>query len=225
MRQSRPNRVRQRLLHATGPPASAPQVRGAILPSHAADIVIAEYNYAAHCALQAQEDRGRVSSYFLVSGGAAVAAVLGVQSQEVLPTFAGGFATILAVLFLVGFLTLLQLVRLRQFWYDSARAMNRIKEHYQEFYGRTDLARAFVWTNVTLPPPGELWSIAFLLALSVIVVDASLAAGAVIFWGYGTFGDDLLYRNWAIGVGVALAAAQIVLYRLLLRRRLPKAGE
>lgn len=223
MQQSRPHRLHQRLLEQRGLPSATPASEdSATLPLNATDILIAEYDYAAKCAFQAHEDRARVSSYYLVSAGTAVAAILGGQSEEVMPTLTTGFAAIFVVLFGIGFLTLLQLIRLRQAWYDSALAMNRIKEYYQKSYPQAELSRAFAWTSATLPPPGKLWSIAFLLAFSVILIDACAAAGAIIFWGYSTFGDDLLYRNWAIGVALALVVLQIILYRLLLRKKSSK---
>jgi len=186
------------------------------LPFNASEILIAEYQYAAQSAFQAHEDRARVSSYYLVSAGTAVAAILGVQREDVMPSLSIGFAAIFAVLFFVGILTLLQMIRLRQAWYESAHAMNRLKEYFVNIYREAEIARAFAWTRQTLPPRSKTWSVAFLLALSVMLIDACAAGGSIIFYGYGTYGDDVLYRNWAIAVAVFLLIAQIIIYRHLL---------
>lgn len=220
MDQPRKNRVRKRLAEQSRLAASPTASQDAdALPLNAAEILIAEYQYAAHCAFQAHEDRARVSSYYLVSAGTAVAAILGVQQEEVLPSITTGFAAIFAVLFFVGILTLLQMIRLREAWYESAAAMNLIKEYYVKAYCDVDLVKAFAWTNKTLPMRAKAWSVAFLLALSVMLIDSCAVGGSIIFYGYGTTGDDLLFRNWAITVACALLVAQIILYRVLLHEK------
>ena len=219
MRPSRTNRRRERYRRAReGSSSGNTPESSERLPLNATELLIAEYDYAAQCAFQAHEDRARVSSYYLVSAGTAVAAILGVQREDVMPSMRIGFAAIFALLFVVGLLTLLQMIRLRQAWFDSARAMNRIKEYYQNLYREANLSSALAWTTSSLPPPNKFWSVAFLLALSVMIIDAAAAAGSIIFYGYGT-GYKVFYRGWAIAVGMFLLAAQIVVYRLLLRRK------
>jgi hypothetical protein len=207
--------AQQRRLAAANAPADGVDP----LPLPASEMLVAEYDYAAQCAFQAHEDRARVSSYYLVSAGTAVAAILGVQREDVMPSLTMGFAAIFAILFIIGVLTLLQMIRLRQAWYDSAGAMNQIKNFYQQRFPDAELARAFAWTSSTLPVRGKFWSVAFLLAFSVILIDACAAGGSIIFYGYGVYGDDVVFRNVAIGVGVALLIAQIIIYRLLLRKK------
>lgn len=220
MQPSRTNRVRQRLAEQNRQDSSGKgRQPKESLPLNAAEILIAEYQYAAQCAFQAHEDRARVSSYYLVSAGTAVAAILGVQRDDVMPSLSTGFATIFAVLFVIGLLTLLQMVRLRQAWYESAEAMNRIKEHFAKLYQEADITSALAWRRDTLPVRAKAWSVAFLLALSVMLIDACAVGGSIIFYGYSTFGDDLLYRNWAIATAAALVIVQIIGYRYLLREK------
>jgi len=44
-----------------------------------------------------------------------------------------GFAVVFGALAFIGFLTVLQLARLRSAWRSSAQAMNRIKDYYLYF--------------------------------------------------------------------------------------------
>ncbi|MBK9601457.1 MAG: hypothetical protein IPO36_06360 [Anaerolineales bacterium] len=94
------------------------------------DILIAEYNYIAETAAQSNEDRARVSSFYLVAVGSLVAALL--STQFVSNILDKGLINILfSILFLLltllGTTTILQLTRLRVAWFESLIAMDRIK--------------------------------------------------------------------------------------------------
>ena len=45
------------------------------------EILVAEFEYIAKTAFQANEDRARVSNYYLMTAGAAVAAILGAKIE------------------------------------------------------------------------------------------------------------------------------------------------
>jgi hypothetical protein len=214
-----PNRVKQRLAEQRRVSSPAKPGRPNPLPLNVSEMLIAEFEYASQSAFQAHEDRARVSSYYLVSAGTAVAAILGVQRQDVLPNLSTGFALIFAVLSVVGVLTLLQMIRLRQAWYDSAHAMNCIKEYFTKLHNDPALSKAFAWQRTSLPRRGKAWSVAFLLALTVMLIDACAAGGSIVFFGYSPRGVDVPYRNWAIAVAVFVLGAQIVTYKLLLNEK------
>ena len=79
----------------------------------AKDILTAEYEYIAQTAFQANEDRARVTTFYIVSVGSLVGALLNTTdetSQITLWAFSGLFL----FLSLFGLLTLLQLIRLRR---------------------------------------------------------------------------------------------------------------
>ncbi len=178
-------------------------------------ILIAEYQYIAQSAFQANEDRARVSSYYFVSTAAAVAAIIGVKIEGV--ASAGvyfGFFMVFAVLGIIGLLTLLQLARFRSSWTESMRAMDRIKEHYQRHCPDMQLEQAFAWTKTTIPPVSKHWSVAFLLSLSVMLVDALAMGTAVAYLGLalGASASDSAWLPPAIVIGLAFAVAQYFLY-------------
>src|SRR5512141_1827517 len=76
----------------------------------------AELDYITQTAFQANEDRARVSSFYLVAVGSLVAALFGTQfvDQNLDPRLiAGAFCSLFFVLTALGTLTTLQLARLR----------------------------------------------------------------------------------------------------------------
>src|SRR5215510_12211246 len=94
------------------------------------ELLAAEYNYIAQTANQANEDRARVSSFYLVAVGSLLAGLFGTQlidaghfTVEVKLMFSGLFI----ILTLLGASTVMQLARLRAAWYESMLAMNQIK--------------------------------------------------------------------------------------------------
>ena len=54
------------------------------------EILVAEFEYIAATAFQANEDRARVSNYYLMSAGAAVAAILGARIEGEMQPVATG---------------------------------------------------------------------------------------------------------------------------------------
>lgn len=177
------------------------------------EILVAEFNYITTTAFQSNEDRARVSSYYLMTAGAAVAAILGAKIEgEMQPVGYWGFAVVFGALAIVGLLTVLQLARLRSAWRSSAQAMNQIKDYYVERCPDAQLEKAFAWTTETLPPGEKRNSVAFMLALSVILVDAGAAVAGAAFMGVA--------MNWTLSqiwpllvlVGVVFIGIQFKLY-------------
>ncbi|GAP15831.1 hypothetical protein LARV_03624 [Longilinea arvoryzae] len=144
-------------------------------------ILTAEYDYIVQTAMQANEDRARVSNYYLAAAGAAVAAIIGAGFDS--PTPPGvtiGFSLLFAGLGVIGILTLLQLARLRRAWRESVVAMNQLKDYYIAHCREIQLEKAFAWRGSTIPPAAKRNSLAYLLALSVILIaSASLSAAYV----------------------------------------------
>lgn len=178
------------------------------------EILIAEFNYIASTAFQANEDRARVSNYYLMAAGAAVAAILGTKIEGAMPTaIYWGFAVVFGALAIIGLLTVLQLARLRSAWMASTRAMNEIKDYYMEHCPDAQLEEAFTWTNKSLPSPSKRGSVAFLLALSVVLVDAGAAMSSVAFLGVGV--NQALLILWlllGLLVGLVFIGIQLKLY-------------
>lgn len=164
------------------------------------DLLKAEYDYIASTAFQANEDRARGASFYFVSVGSLVAAILGTQlSQDNLQGVALPLFILFAVMTGLGALTLAQLARLRAAWHESVEAMNVLKDFYLEHY--PEFAPAFKWRMKSVPPTDKPYSIANLTAVEVTLLGGLTASAAVYFLLLG-----LGMVNWLGLLGVAVSA-------------------
>jgi hypothetical protein len=145
-------------------------------------VLIAEFNYIAQTAFQANEDRSRVSNFYFVTTGAAIGAIFSarLETGEIAFVYAG-FAALFLILTLVGLFTLLQLVRLRIAWEDSARAMNVIKDYYCKHARQLNLNPAFFWRTHSVPKGRNWKTVAFLIALSILAISWGTVAATVVY--------------------------------------------
>jgi len=187
------------------------------------DMLQSEFDYIAQTAFQANEDRARVTTFYLVNLGGFVAALYSTQLTAAAPVGSPPvlgvnalFAGLFFVLSLTGLLTLLQLVRLRQAWYESITAMNQIKEYYRERFPGLGLGGAMRWNKASVPALHKRWSISYLLMLQVAVMGSASLGAAVVYLGL------LFQRSWwpvGLAAGVLFLAGQMALYWRLLRNR------
>ncbi len=171
-------------------------------------IITAEYSYVAQTAFQANEDRARAWQYFFVTFATLIAALLstqieGIDRRQLYLTF----VVIFALLAGLGLITILQLVRLRQAWLESVRAMNKIKERLMA--DDPALAAYFRWTAATVPSPFKLRSFGFLQAVSVALLSG-LATGAAI--AFGALAGGLAAIPWLLSVLLGGGAAALLLW-------------
>jgi hypothetical protein len=144
------------------------------------ELLKAEYDYIANTAFQANEDRARVSSFYIISVGSVVAAILGMQfAQDSLERVALAFCLLFLVMTGMGALTMAQLARLRAAWHESAQAMNQMKDFYLRYH--PELEPAFKWRERTIPPTDKPYSIANLVAVEVALLSSLTSAAAVYF--------------------------------------------
>jgi Na+/melibiose symporter-like transporter len=144
------------------------------------EILKAEYNYIATTVFQANEDRSRVASFYFVTVGSLVAAILSaIFSTSDLKSVSFAFLALFVVLTVLGALTLAQLARLRAAWHESVEAMNQIKDYYIE--NNKEIEPAFKWRLRTLPPTDKKFSIANLMAVEVTLLGAITSTAAMYF--------------------------------------------
>ena len=159
------------------------------------DILAAEYDYIANTVFKANEDRSRVASFYFVSVGSIVAAILGTQfAADKLKSVSLAFAILFLFLTILGSLTLAQLARLRAAWHESVQAMNQLKDFYIKAH--PEIKSAFKWRGTTIPPTDKPFSIANLIAVEVTLLGAITTAVAVYFILF-TFGDIMLW-GWGL---------------------------
>ena len=181
------------------------------------DLLQNEFNYIAQTAFQANEDRARVTTFYLVNLGGFAAALYSSQgANSTRPELYALFGGLFLILSLTGLLTLLQLIRLRQAWFESIAAMNQIKDYYRVRFPALMLEQALRWGQSNPPALHKPWSISYFLALQVAVMGGA-SLGACVYY----FGLLAQYSLWlgALLAGGAYVAGQMVLYWRLLREK------
>jgi hypothetical protein len=169
------------------PPAAPEEDVGGGRPLYARDILEWEFEYARITASEAMRDRHTMINFYLLTVGVMLTGVLAVMGREMdLPSIVG--TVLLWLLCGIGWLYFLKIIRFRQSWHDSARAMNRIKEfcieHTRDF-DPTTLGKAFRWRRKTLPHPDKPWTVFFYSAMLIALLDslAFVAGGGLLALG------------------------------------------
>jgi hypothetical protein len=185
------------------------------------DLFAAEYAYIADTVFQANEDRSRIASFYFISVGSIVAAILGTQfAEDNLKSVALAFSVLFIFLTILGTLTIAQLARLRAAWYESVQAMNQLKEFY--IAAHPGIAPAFKWRGNTIPPTDKPFSIANLIAIEVALLGAVTTAVAVYFLilalsvTFPSWGWMPIVVSFFLGSGL-----QLWCYKRLLNRKKP----
>ncbi|HNE02869.1 MAG TPA: hypothetical protein PLT08_00010 [Anaerolineales bacterium] len=178
------------------------------------EILNTEYQYIAQNVFQSNEDRSRVTSFYFVSVGSFVAAILGTRFEPDQSTISLAFFFLFTILTFMGALTIAQLARLRAAWHEAVEAMNQIKDYYIKHM--PELEPAFKWRKRQIPPTNKPYSIANLMAVEVALLSA-LTTGAGIYFLMTYIGIS----NWVTWSAVIVSVifgyiAQWTWYRYLL---------
>jgi len=181
---------------------------------HAEEILKLEFEYARETAYQAQNDRTVIVNLYLILVGGVGSLLLAASSLGTGPLAipSRSLSLLFAVLGVLGVLTLFKLIRLRQAWYESVRAMNTIKAYYQHLF--PDLDAAFLWKTKSIPSPGKAWTITFILSAMVILLSSISVAIAMHFTELRSGDTEVLLD--AI-IFAAAFVAQILFYFFQLR--------
>ena len=189
------------------------------------EFLAAEFDYIANSAFQANEDRSKAASFFLVSVGSLVAAIFGAQllngTAEQLVIAYRSLAGLFFVLTLLGGLTVAQLARLRLAWLEAARAMNQMKDFVAAHHQGLNLQQAFRWRSETLPSKFKANSISFYSAMEVTLLSA-LTFGAFVY--FSMMSAERMDWIWLISIGSGMVAFLFLffLYKgLLAQKRKP----
>ena len=184
------------------------------------ELLAAEFDYIAQTAIQANEDRARVSSFYLIAVGSLVAALFGTQyvdpqlfsTRDVNLMFSGLFV----LLTLLGGSTVMQLARLRAAWYESALAMNQLKDFMMS--QNTTLVQAFRWKTSTLPSKYKRDSVSYYQAVEVAMISGLMFGAAIFFLLRAFFFSNNVF-HWILSalIGAVTIYLQLVLYRRALK--------
>jgi len=181
------------------------------------ELLAAEYDYIAQTATQANEDRARVSSFYLIAVGSLVAALFGTQlfdTDKFTTTVKIMFGGLFVLLTLLGTSTIMQLARLRAAWHESMLAMNQIKAFAMQ--QNPELKNAFRWKAETLPAKYKVGSVSYYQAFEVALIGGLMFAAATFFLQQAFFAISLL--NWIVSTvfGMLIIYIQIKLYKRVL---------
>lgn len=181
------------------------------------ELLAAEFNYIAQTAMQAFEDRARVSSFYLIAVGSLVAALFGTQlfdpekfTQAVKLMFSGLFL----LLTFLGASTVVQLARLRSAWHESMMAMNQIKDFAMK--QSPELSEAFRWKTSTLPPKFKSGNVSYYQALEVASIGGLMFGAATFFLQQAFFHVSILTWLICILMGVVAVFVQMRFYKRML---------
>jgi len=188
------------------------------------DIITAEFNYIAQTAFQSNEDRARVSTFYLSSAASLIAAIatsqlLGDSSQPSSANqqaVAWAFAFLFGTLSFSGLLTILKLARLRLAWLKSARAMNHLKQFCVEANGAVAVEQLFLWNSDSLPKAASPTSLSSLLALQVVAMTGLMTGTCVYHIGI-IRGEVWLYQ--AIVSGMLALMFLVAVYAVMVSER------
>lgn len=182
------------------------------------ELLAAEFNYIAQTAIQSNEDRARVSSFYLIAVGSLVAAMFGAQyidtallSMDPNLIFSGLFA----LLTLLGTSTIMQLARLRAAWHESALAMDQIKDYMLSHNETLDVA--IRWKTNTLPPKYKKDSISYYQAMEVALISGLMSGATILFLQRSFLAIGVLHWILAIVIGCATIFVQRFIYRWALK--------
>ena len=185
-----------------------------------------EFEYARTTASEAMNERHTIMNFYLLAVAVVTSGIVAVLGRETtLPTSAG--AVLLWALCGIGWFYFLMIVRLRQAWHDSARAMNQIKDFYinhAQHFTPDELGTAFYWKTNTLPRPGKSWTVYFYSATLIGFLNSVAFAlgGALIELDISESVSPLSAALLAI-LSIVFFAFHVGLYYALLRESPPAA--
>ena len=213
------------------PGPASPPAPEAPLPStppsrhlDAKDVLGWEFDYAKTTATQAMQDRHTMINFYLLAVGVVASAVVAVLGKDFsLPASSGTW--LLWLLCGIGWLYFLKLVRLRQAWHDSLRAMNQIKEFYIQHtdkFGPEVLRTAFRWQSHTLPGPDQPWTVFFYSGMLIALLDSvAYVAGGALLCLDCTLSQPGLLVLWLGLAGLLFFAFHVWLYFAFLKLKAP----
>jgi hypothetical protein len=184
------------------------------IPIEFDELLAAEFDYIAQTATQANEDRARVSSFYLIAVGSLVAALFSTQFFDpnfFTPTVSLMFGGLFVLLTLLGTSTIMQLARLRAAWYESMLAMNQLKDYMVS--ENQSLAKAFRWKTSTLPSKYKTNSVSYFQAVEVSLISGLMMGAAVFFFQEVSPPVELL--GWIISavIGTLTIFIQLMIYK------------
>lgn len=177
-----------------------------------------EFNYIKEIAMQSTRDRYTFVQFYTGLSSAIATIFLGLLTLNN-GVFTLEMRLILTLIsfsmFFMGIIFLLMLIRIRQAWHESIKAINQIKEYYINST-KNNLAAAFAWSNSNLPRKEKRWNIHFYLVMLISVLN-SIFFGAGLALGIQDMAIPSLMLLLASSF-LVLVLLQIAFYEYALKR-------
>jgi hypothetical protein len=109
----------------------------------------------------------------------------------------------------------MQLARLRSAWYESALAMNQLKDYMMR--QNQTLTQAFRWTTSTLPSKHKKDSISYYQAIEVGLISGLMFGAAIFFLLQATLSLGSFSLIPSAVLGIASVFVQLYIYRRVLK--------
>jgi hypothetical protein len=188
------------------------------------EILIAEFEYLANAAQQANEDRAKVIQYYFISLGSLAGSVVSLREvpPAYLPWAYGGIAIIFLVLTAFGFITVRQLIGLRLAWLEYSLSMDKIKEYYIDSFPKAGLSAVIRLRANKLPLAYQPGSISHLLARATFTLSALSLVIAAAFLQLAVY--DCLQLGTVTIAGLVLAVLLFVGQQIYYRTKLEKSN-
>jgi ADP-ribose pyrophosphatase len=145
------------------------------------EILLREFDYVKETAAQAMNDRHTMVNYFLLSAGVLLAGLGLMVSEEGGARFYYRYEALIALSITfnaVGWVYFMQVVRLRQAWCESARAMSHIKQFFVSHSGYPSVAidDVFRWEVKSIPKAAKKMTVFYFSVLLISILSASAIA-------------------------------------------------
>jgi len=143
-----------------------------------AQILLQEFDYVKETAGQAMNDRLTLVNYFLLSAGVVMAGFGLMISEEGGAKFAYRYEVVITLSLIfnsVGWVYFMQIVRLRQAWCESARAMNHLKMLFAKHcnFSLAASSAGFRWKIQSIPRAEKKMTVFYLSALLISILSAA----------------------------------------------------
>jgi hypothetical protein len=160
-----------------------PDVKKEYGSSESLEILKLEFDYAKSTSIQAQQDRLTLVNFYIGLFTLVVSVTIGIF-ENISDTYSKGISITFFILSVIGYLFVLQMVRLRQAWIDSAKVMNRIKDYFTD--RDENLLEYIIWKTNTIPKPHKFKTINYFSSIIITLLGTgSLVAGLIVlevFW-------------------------------------------
>lgn len=202
-------------------PAKKKKTEKAVAPAlDIQEILLKEFEYAKETAVKAMDDRQSITNTYLVSiGGAVLAGIVYMMIQKDSGTFPYLGENLVALGLItnaVGWFFFLLIIRLRQGWLESARAMNHIKQVFAKnsLYDPQVAKKSFRWNIESVPQAAKKMTI-FHFSAVLISIPCS---GAIVLAGIILLGTKYSIISWLIPwiLGLYHFIFQMSMYTVLL---------